>query len=248
MTAAAALLEAGDLKPLRGDGSAFEHGLSCRIGSGRIVCLVGPNGGGKTAYLRTLAAVDPPASGSLTLFGRDAQGLDDTAWRALRLKVAFISEGAPLLSVVTGLSNVTLPAMYHHLYDTQQARVKAEEILAFLGYPGRQDLLPAYLNQHERLLLAIARCLMLSPELLFLDEPFHMTDSACRERESGIYQKLARERGLTVLLATHNLGFVKRQADEIVFVHPDGVWRFAGWKEFAAATRSQVRDFLDTAA
>jgi len=244
----ATLLEAEDLKPLRADGRAFDHGVSCRVEPGRIVCLVGPNGGGKTAYLRTLAAVDPAASGDLKLCGRDTQALSDEARRALRLKVAFISEGAPLLSVVTGLSNVTLPAMYHHLFNADRARMEAEKILAFLGYPGRQDLLPAYLNQHERLLLAIARCLMLSPELMFLDEPFHMTDSACRERESGIYQKLARERGLTVFLATHNLGLVKRQADEIVFVHPDGVWRFAGWKEFAAASRSQVRDFLDTAA
>lgn len=248
MTAAAALLEAEDLKPLRADGSGFDHGVSCRFEPGRIVCLVGPNGGGKTAYLRTLAAVDPPAGGVLKLYGRSALELDPEARRNLRLKTAFIKEGAPLLSVVTGLTNVTLPAMYHRLGNAEQMRLKAEEILAFLGYPGRRDLLPAYLNQHERLLLAMARCLMLSPELMFLDEPFHMTDNACRERESGVYQKLARERGLTLLLATHNLGFVKRQADDIVFVHPDGVWRFAGWKEFAGAGRSQVRDFLDTAA
>lgn len=245
---AAALLEAEDLKPMHEDGRAFAHGLSCRYGPGRIVCVVGPNGGGKTAYLRTLAAVDPAAAGGLRLLGRDALDLDDDARRALRLKVAFVSEGAPLLSVVTGLTNVTLPAMYHRLGNAEQARLKAEEILAFLDYPGRQDLLPAYLNQHERLLLAIARCLMLSPGLMFLDEPFHMTDNACRERESHIYKKLAAERGLTLLLATHNLGFVKRQADEIVFVHPDGVWSFDGWREFAAAPRRPVRDFLDTAA
>jgi polar amino acid transport system ATP-binding protein len=248
MTAAAALLEAEDLRPLRSDGSAFEHGVSCRLGPGRVVCVVGPNGSGKTAYLRALAAVDPPAGGKLSLFGRDALDLDKETRRTLRLKVAFITEGAPLLSVVTGLTNVTLPAMYHRLGNAEQARVKAEEILAFLDYPGRQDLLPAYLNQHERLLLAIARCLMLSPELMFLDEPFHMTDNACRERESAVYQKLARERGLTLLLATHNLGFVKRQADEIVFVHPEGVWRFSGWKEFTTAARDPVREFLDTAA
>ncbi len=246
--AAAALIDAQDLKPLRPDASAFEHGMTFRIGPGRIVCIVGPNGSGKTAYLRTLAAVDPPAGGSLALLGQDVTRMTPDARRSLRLKVAFVNEGAPLLSVVNGLINVTLPAMYHRLGNAEQARAKALEILEFLDYPGRQDLLPAYLNQHERLLLAIARCLMLSPELMFLDEPFHMTDNACRERESGIYQKLTRERGLTLLLATHNLGFVKRCADDIVFVHPDGVWRFAGWKEFAAAARSQIRDFLDTAA
>lgn len=246
--AATALIEAEELKPLRPDGSAFEHGVSCRVGAGRIVCVVGPNGSGKTAYLRALAAVDPPADGVLKLLGHDVTRMTPEARRALRLKVAFVNEGAPLLSVVNGLINVTLPAMYHRLGNAEQARGKALEILEFLDYPGRQDLLPAYLNQHERLLLAIARCLMLSPELMFLDEPFHMTDSACRERESGIYQKLTRERGLSLLLATHNLGFVKRCADEIVFVHPDGVWRFTSWKEFAAATRGQIRTFLGTAA
>ena len=247
MKAAAALLEAEDLKPLRADGSAFDHGLSCRFGPGRIVCLVGPNGGGKTAYLRALAAVDPPAGGVLKLYGRNTLELDPEACRDLRLKTAFINEGAPLLSVVTGLTNVTLPAMYHRLGNAEQMRLKAEEILAFLGYPGRRDLLPAYLNQHERLLLAMARCLMLSPELMFLDEPFHMTDNACRERESGVYQKLARERGLTLLLATHNLAFARKHADRIVFLHPAWVGCFAGWKDFSAAGRAEVHAFLEMA-
>ena len=246
--AAAPLLEAEDLRPRREDGSAFAHGLSGRYGGGRIVCLVGPNGSGKSAYLRALAAVDAPAGGKLTLLGTDALKLDTRTRRALRPRVAFIAEGAPLLSVVNGLINVTLPAMYHRLGNAEQARIKALEILAYLDYPGRQDLLPAYLNQHERLLLAIARCLMLSPELLFLDEPFHMTDNACREREANVYQKLAQDRGLALFMATHNLGFVKRHADEILFLHPEGVWRFAGWKDFAGTTRSQVREFLDTAA
>ena len=146
---AAVLLEAEDLKPLRADGSAFEHGITCHYAPSRIVCLVGPNGGGKTAYLRTLAAVDPPASGSLALFGSDA--LDAGAARGLRLRAAFVAEGAPLLSVVNGLINVTLPAMYHHLGSAEETRTKALEILGYLDYPGRQDLLPAYLNQHEQI-------------------------------------------------------------------------------------------------
>jgi ABC-type transporter Mla maintaining outer membrane lipid asymmetry ATPase subunit MlaF len=248
MTAAAPLIEARELRPLRGDGAAFEHGLTFDLGGPRVVCLVGPNGGGKTAYLRALAAVDPPAAGQVRLFGHETLGLDPDAHRALRLKAAFIGEGAPLLSVVTGLSNVTLPAMYHHLGHALEIRASALETLKFLQYPGRDDLLPAYLNQHERLLLAIARCLMLSPELIFLDEPFHMTDSACRQRESDIYVRLARERGLGVLLATHNLGFVKRYADEIVFLHPGGTTRYADWKAFADSGRAEVRAFLQTAA
>ena len=246
MTTPAPLLQVDGLRPRREDGAAFEHPVSLEVKAGDTVCLVGPNGGGKTAYLRALAAVDRPAAGAVRLLGKDAARLGGDAWRALRLRAAYVLEGAPLLSVVNGLINVTLPAMYHRLGTASQVASAAQEVFKFLDYPGRQDLLPAYLNQHERLLLAIARCLMLSPELMFLDEPFHMTDNACREREAAVFRRLTREKGLAVLIATHNLGFVRRHADQIVFLHPQWVGCFDGWKAFSASTRAEVRDFLDT--
>lgn len=246
MSAATPLLQADGLRPRRDDGVALDHPLSVSVAAGETVCLVGPNGGGKTAYLRALAAVDKPAAGSLRLLGQDTSRLSTDAWRALRLRAAYVLEGAPLLSVVNGLINVTLPAMYHRLGSATQVAIAAQELLKFLDYPGRQDLLPAYLNQHERLLLAIARCLMLSPELMFLDEPFHMTDNACREREAAVFRKLTREKRLALLIATHNLGFVRRHADQIVFLHPRWVGCFDGWKAFSASTQTEVRDFLDT--
>ncbi|MGH8400161.1 MAG: ATP-binding cassette domain-containing protein [Gammaproteobacteria bacterium] len=243
-----ALLRARELCPRREDGSAFESALSLEAEPGRIICLVGPNGSGKTAYLRALAGVDPLASGDLWILDTDVANLDTPAWRKLRCRVAFIGEGAPLLSVLDGLTNVTLPALYHRLGERETVRAQAQELLKFLEYPGRQDALPAHLNQHQRLLLAIARCLMLSPELMFLDEPFHMTDEECRRRESDVYLKLAHERGLAVLVSTHNLGFVKRHAQEIVFIHPEGVQRFPDWATFAAAPLPSVQQFLHAAA
>ena len=245
MNAAATLLQATELRPRNPDGSPVAHALSLEVAGGETVCVVGPNGGGKTAYLRALAAVDIPAAGALKLFGRNALELDGVSWRALRLKAAYVLEGAPLLSVVNGLINVTLPAMYHRLGNASQVQAAAQELLKFLEYPGRQDLLPAYLNQHERLLLAIARCLMLSPELMFLDEPFHMTDNACREREAKVCSKVTGEKGLGLLIATHNLSFARRYADKIVFTHPDWVGCFASWKDFNTSERPEVRTFLD---
>jgi ABC-type multidrug transport system ATPase subunit len=241
------LLHAEDLRPWREDGSEFEHALSLDAEPGRIICLVGPNGSGKTAYLRALAGVDP-AAGELRILDQDVSTLDTPAWRKLRCHVAFIGEGAPLLSVVDGITNVTLPALYHRLGTRDAIQTQALELLRFLDYPGQQDALPAYLNQHQRLLLAIARCLMLSPALIFLDEPFHMTDEECRKRESDIYIKLARERGLAVVVSTHNLGFVKRHAQQIVFIHPQGVQRFPDWATFSSHPLPVLQQFLHAAA
>ncbi|MGH8371220.1 MAG: ATP-binding cassette domain-containing protein [Gammaproteobacteria bacterium] len=241
------LLHAEALRPHHEDGSTFEHALSLEVEPGRIICVVGPNGSGKTAYLRALAGVDP-AAGKLRILDHDISTLDTPGWRKLRCRVAFISEGAPLLSVLDGISNVMLPALYHHLGEREAVHERAMELLTFLEYPGQYDALPALLNQHQRLLLAIARCLMLSPELVFLDEPFHMTDEDCRKRESDIYIKLAQERGLAVLVSTHNLGFVKRHAHEIVFIHPQGVQHFTDWATFAAAPLPSVQQFLHAAA
>lgn len=146
------------------------------------------------------------------------------------------------------MNNVMLPALYHQLGTSDEIRVRAHEMLEFLGYDGSMDLLPTYLNQHQRLLLAIARCLMLSPQLLFLDEPFHMTDEICRRLEAEIYRRLAVEQRMTIFIATHNLGFVKRHADEILFVHRDGIWKFEGWQAMIDASVPQVRALFDMAA
>lgn len=241
------LLRADNMRPYYEDGSVYAHGLSLELDKGRLVCLVGPNGSGKTAFLRALAGVDP-AVGHLTILDNDVASLNTASWRQLRCRVAFIGEGAPLLSVIDGISNVALPALYHRLGARDRVQAQALELLEYLGYPGRYDSLPAFLNQHQRLLLAIARCLILSPELMFLDEPFHMTDEDCRRREARIYTRLVAERGLSVLISTHNLGFVKRNAQEIIFVHAEGIQRYTDWASFETDARPAVRQFLHAAA
>ncbi|MDE2234318.1 MAG: ATP-binding cassette domain-containing protein [Gammaproteobacteria bacterium] len=245
---AQAILQAEKLRISNGEGEPCACSLDLEIPAARLVALVGPAGAGKSTWLRTLAAVDPPAGGRLSILGEDASNLNETRWRQLRCRAAFVTMGAPLLSVVDGLTNLMLPALYHRTGNAEQVRAQAEEILDFLGYAGDTHTLPAYLNQHQRLLIAIGRCLMLAPQLMFLDEPFYMTDDASRRNESGMYRRLAQERGMAILVATHNLGFVKRFADQIVFVQKHCIWKFENWQAFAASPVAEVRAFLDAAA
>ncbi|HVC28674.1 MAG TPA: ATP-binding cassette domain-containing protein [Gammaproteobacteria bacterium] len=242
------LLKAERLQVSDNNGDPCPCSLDLMMHAGHLLTLVGPAGAGKTTWLRTLAAVDAPAAGNLIILGEDTATLDDGAWRRLRCRAAFIAMGAPLLSVVDGLNNIMLPALYHRTGTTEQVRARADEILDFLGYAGDTHSLPAYLSQHQRLLLAIGRCLMLAPQLMFLDEPFYMTDDASRRSEAEIYRRLVQERNMTLLVATHNLGFVKRFADQILFIQEQCLWVFDTWQAFAASASPEVRAFLDAAA
>lgn len=242
------LLHAEGLQVSDTNGDTCECSLDLAMPAGRMLALVGPAGAGKTTWLRTLAAVDPAAAGNLTILGEDTNTLDEDAWRRLRCRAAFVCMGAPLLSVLDGLNNIMLPALYHHTGTTEQVRARAKEVLEFLGYAGDTNRLPAYMSQHQRLLLALGRSLMLAPQLMFLDEPFYMTDDASRRSEAQIYQRLVHERNMSILVATHNLGFVKRFADQILFVQEKCLWTFDTWQAFAASKSPEIRSFLDAAA
>jgi polar amino acid transport system permease protein len=222
------------------------HALDLALEPGTICCLVGPQGGGKTAWLRALAAVEPLATGDLSIAGSYCAGLAYETWRRLRPRIAYIGESAPLLSVLNGLANVTLPAHYHRLGSTEAIRAKALGILEAVGWHGPLDVLPAYLDEHQRRLLALARCLILDPQILFIDEPFRMTDVAGWHHMGSVFVSLARERRLTQVIVTHHLPFVRRHADRVLFISRAGVREYAGWAAFAGADDPAVPAFLES--
>jgi ABC-type transporter Mla maintaining outer membrane lipid asymmetry ATPase subunit MlaF len=220
------------------------HALDLALERGTICCLIGPQGGGKTAWLRALAAVEPPAEGELTIAGRYCSNLAYEAWRRMRPQIAYIGASAPLLSVLNGLANVTLPAHYHRIGSTEAIRAKALAVLERLGWQGPLDVLPAYLDEHQRRLLALARCLILDPHILFIDEPFRMTDVAGWHHMGSVFVDLAHERKIALVVVTHHLPFVRRHADRILFTSRAGVRDYAGWSALAAAGDPAVHEFL----
>ncbi|HWP94924.1 MAG TPA: ATP-binding cassette domain-containing protein [Gammaproteobacteria bacterium] len=244
----APVLFADNLVPLLpGGGASTAQRLTLELPRGRLACLVGPQGAGKTLYLRALAAVDPPATGRLVLNGRDTERLGRDAWRVLRCEVAFVGHSAPLLSVVDGLMNVMLPALYHGLGTPAAMRDKALAILERLGWEGDLTVLPAFLDEHQRRLLALARCLILDPVLLFIDEPFRMTDTVTWKRLAAVFVDLVRNDGLTIIAVTHQLSFVREHADLVLFIDARGVRRYESWRDFAWDEDAGVKSFLEAA-
>lgn len=214
------------------------------VGRGEMVCLVGPKGTGKTQLLRALAGLEPPAAGTVDLLGRRTAALDAAGWLDLRRRAGFITSDAPLLSVVEAVVNVTLPAMYHRVGDPMTVRADAIALLDKLGWHGDLTLLPAFLDEHQRRLLALARCLILNPVVLFVDEPFRMIDVSGWRHFGAVFEGLVRDDRLAVLMVTHNLPFVRESNARVLFCGSTGPRQFADWAALAADPDPEIVGFL----
>lgn len=215
--------------------AALAPTLDFSLAPGTICCLIGAPDTGKTAWLRTLAAVEPPAGGELWIAGNDCAVPNAAAWRRLRAKAAYVSAATPLLSVLNGLANVMLPAQYHGVASSTEISRRAFTWLERLGWDGPLDRLPAYLTRHQRCLLTLARCLVLDPAVLFVNEPFHLTDADGWRHLASVFVSLSRESGLTQVMLTHDLPFVRHHAGRILLTGSSGIREYADWPAVAAA-------------
>lgn len=224
-----------------------DAGLTLQLEPDTITCLIGPGDSGKTSYLRLLAAVDPPAAGSLRILGQDTSTLDGPAWRRLRQQAGYVLPNSALLSSQSVLQNVALPAQYHYQHgrDTFDHAVKqATELLLWLGCTADPDELPEYLPAYQQKLVAIARCLILNPQMLFIDEAFAFMDAqSCREIAKR-YLAMRNERNITMVLATSDLAFAKEHADRFIFTGPKGAKVYSDWASVYQDSDEAIQGFI----
>jgi putative ABC transport system ATP-binding protein len=209
MNAPALALEASNLTKVYRRGSEDVpalNGVSLDIEKGEFVAFVGPSGSGKTTLVNILGCLDNATSGSLVLGGktifRENLKLSETELTRIRRQVfGYIFQKFYLLPTLTVLENVILPLTF---FRKTGAALDPIEVLKFLGLEKRTDHRPGELSGGEMQRVAIARALVNNPDILLADEPTGNLDSA-RSREIGeVIKRLNEERGLTVLLVTHN--------------------------------------------
>lgn len=229
--------------PLAEQGSGF----TLQLAANSLTCILGPCDSGKTAYLRLLAGLDPPAGGSLRILGQDTAMLDRPAWRRLRQQAGYVLPNSALLSSQNVLQNVALPAQYHyqHSRDTLDHSVqRATALLEWLGYTSDLNDLPEHLPVYQQRLVAIARCLMLNPQMLFIDEAFAFMDArSCREIARR-YLAIRSELNISLVLASYNLAFAKEHADQFIFTHPGGPKTYTDWESVRREPDEVIQDFV----
>jgi iron complex transport system ATP-binding protein len=196
--------------------------LSLSLADGELVCLIGPNGAGKTTLIRTLAGMQKPLSGRVMLRGQDISQLTPIAL-ARMLSVVLTDRIDP--GMLTAREVVALGRHPHtgwgaRLTDRDHAAV--EDAIATVDGRALADRQFRDLSDGERQKIMIARALAQSPSLLILDEPTAFLDLPRRIEVMRVLRKLASERGVAVLVSTHDLDLALRSADRLWLIHPGG--------------------------
>jgi cell division transport system ATP-binding protein len=184
------------------------HDLNLELPRGDFVFLMGPTGAGKTSLLRLLGLARMPCRGQLTLFGRDVATLRRDELTASRRRIGMVFQDVRLLDHLSAFDNVALPLRINGGQDDQIGGF-VSEMLTWLGLSNAIDAKPPTLSMGQRQLVAVARAVIVRPNLLLCDEPTSSLDTKLARRLMHLFTQLCKL-GSTVVLATHSEDLVER--------------------------------------
>jgi len=185
-------------------------GVDLVIPTGQMVAIQGPTGGGKSTLLQMLGALDRPTSGTVRLGDSELSAAGDHALAAARAReIGFVFQGFNLIPTLTAAENVET-AFADGSTPRAERREKARAALASVGLAERADHLPSELSGGQQQRVAIARALVKEPSVLLADEPTGSLDEATRDEIMDLLEGVWRDRGLTVVIVTHDSAVARR--------------------------------------
>jgi polar amino acid transport system ATP-binding protein len=225
------------------NGDVILKGVNLSLGKGEIKILIGPSGGGKSTLLQCMNCLVTPDSGKFWLEEKPVDITHKKELYAFRQQVGMIFQDFNLFDHLTALDNLTIALCKVKRLGKKAATVRAMAELAQVGLADKTHLYPAELSGGQKQRVAIARALAMDPKVLLLDEPTSALDPEVMGEVLDVIRNLA-EKGMTMIMATHQISLIRTLADEILFMEAGSVVEQGQPKELlVSGSRSQ--DFCD---
>ena len=211
---------------------------------GQVIALVGPSGSGKSTVLRTLVGLTPVTSGSVRINGDAINYHSSASVRQARDRMAIVFQQYNLFQNMSVFRNVTLAPLRIKRRPAAEVKADAERLLSLVGLADKLDAYPDELSGGQQQRVAIARALALQPEILLLDEVTSALDPELVNEVLDTIRKLAAE-GMTMILVSHEMAFVREVADRVVFMDRGEVIEVGAPRDlFDTPKTDRARDFF----
>jgi polar amino acid transport system ATP-binding protein len=203
-------------------GNTILNSVSVELAKGEIKVLIGPSGGGKSTLLQCINCLVVPDSGEIELENEHIDFSRKQDLYRLRQQIGMIFQDFNLFDHLTALDNITIALRKVKKMDKKEARQRARLELEQVGLSDKEALYPAQLSGGQKQRLAIARALAMDPKILLLDEPTSALDPTLIGEVITVIKGLA-AKGMTMIMATHQISLIYNLADEILFMEDGGI-------------------------
>ncbi len=219
-------------------------GIDIEIQSGEVVAIVGPSGCGKSTFLRCLNLLEKPSGGQILYHDVDLVSADAKTATKVLLGMGMVFQQFNLFPHLTVLDNIMLAPTMVKGQDKQTSREQAMALLKTVGLEDKKDAYPNQLSGGQQQRIAIARALAMKPEVMLFDEPTSALDPEMVGEVLDVMKKLAAE-GMTMLVVTHEMGFVREAADRVIFIDGGYIVEDSEPQEFFSHPKNKrLQEFL----
>lgn len=237
------MLEVNDLVK-KFDNNTVLNGVSFNVSKGDVIAIIGPSGCGKTTLLRCINMIEKPTSGDVIFEGIKLND-EHTDLSKVRQKIGMVFQQFNLFPHLTVGENITLAPVKHKKLSKVEANKKMNSLLKMINLSTKKDNYPSELSGGQMQRVAIARSLIMDPDIILFDEPTSALDPEMVDEVLNLIKTIADE-GMTMLIVSHELDFVKKCANKFLFLEHGKVVFFGTKKEMEKSKNQRLKDFINS--